>query len=65
MKRPKKIDYWYDLPDRDTVPDGYDRRSVPSLSRDNLEYLFEKHNELVDVVTSLIDRLVPQGEVEP
>ena len=54
MKKLKAIT-WMDWPDTIEVPDGYDRKSIPDLTRTNFEYLVESHNELVEVVLKILD----------
>ena len=49
---------WMDWPDTIEVPDGYDRKSIPDLTRTNFEYLVESHNELVEVVLKILDAKV-------
>lgn len=55
----KNISYW----DMDTiqVPDGYDMRSIPDLTRDNIKILVDEHNELVNLVNKIVDRLWLEG----
>ncbi len=48
----KPIEAW-DLPDTTMVPDGYDMRNVPAPTWENLEYIIERHNELVGVVNDM------------
>lgn len=52
MSELKEISNW-DLPDTIQVPDGYDMKTVPDLTRGNLEYLIEQHNELVRFIIKL------------
>jgi hypothetical protein len=42
----------YDFPDRKQVPDGYDYRSVPDLSADNIEVLRKKINEIIEYLNA-------------
>ena len=46
-----KITMW-DLPDCAHEPDGYDLKRVPIPSRDNMIFLINKINELVDIVNA-------------
>lgn len=55
-QRPKHLTPW-DFADTHHVPDGYDMKSVPSLSEANLHILIDEHNKLVDFVNQLIDRV--------
>ena len=52
MKQPKTLSYW-DFPDIETIPDGYDSFSIPKATSINMQTLVEEHNNLVDVVNSL------------
>ena len=54
MNGPKKLTYW-DFPDTITIPDGYDRKTIPDLTRDNFNLLVNEHNNLVDVVNKLAE----------
>jgi len=56
MKRPETLDWW-NFPDRIQRPCGYDMESIPDLTRDNFEKLIEEHNNLVEVVNLLLDKL--------
>jgi len=56
MKRPQEITSW-DFPDTISVPDGYDLKSVPDMTRRNFELLIEKHNELVAAFDALYDKV--------
>ena len=52
MKIPDKIS-WCSWPDTIQEPDGYDMKSVPDVTRKNLEILAEKYNELIDYIELL------------
>ena len=54
FKKPKPINYW-DFPDTIQIPNGYDMKDIPDLTRDNLEYLTRKHNELVEIVLQILN----------
>lgn len=54
MKKPTELD-GYGFPDRIQVPDGYDMKSIPDLTRENFNYLIDEYNNLVEVVNMLID----------
>jgi len=41
----KELDTW-DM-DCITIPDGYNNRSVPDLTRNNIEVLMDKMNEII------------------
>lgn len=43
----------FDLPDRVIKQDGYDTKSFPDVSVDNIVVYMEKINELVDAVNNL------------
>ena len=45
----------YDFPDTIQIPDGYDMKSIPDLTRDNFIFLMEQHNKLVTTVNNLQD----------
>lgn len=53
MKVPTEL-YTWDFPHTTQVPDGYDMKSVPDLTRGNLLVLIEAHNELVRVIRELV-----------
>lgn len=40
----------YDFPNTITVPDGYDDKTVPSPTWENMEFLMEKYNEVVKYI---------------
>jgi len=54
MNKPEALSE-YDFPDRIQIPDGYDMKSIPDLTRDNFQVLIDAHNELVEVVRYLSD----------
>ena len=47
----------YDFPDTIQVPDGYDMTSIPDLTRDNIIFLMEKHNKLVDYINNIAEHI--------
>ncbi len=55
MKEPKVLTDRVFL-DAIQIPDGYDRKSVPALTRYNLQTLIDAHNNLVEVVNMLCDK---------
>ena len=57
MKRPQELTDW----DFIQIPDGYDMKSIPDLTRANFNVLIEEHNNLVYVINALIDALDPTG----
>lgn len=48
-----KIQIW-DLPDTKRVPGRYEDESVPDLTANNIKFLLDKLNEVIDLV-NLID----------
>lgn len=56
MKQPQELTAW-DFPDQLQVPDGYDMKSIPDLTRRNLEFLIEEHNKLVEFVSYMADKV--------
>ena len=56
MKDIKKISVW-DMPNRVQIPDGYDRKTVPAATKENMEILVDKINELVRLVNELNEKL--------
>ena len=60
MKRPTELTDW-DFPNTISVPDGYDITQEPDLTRANFNKLIEEHNNLVEVVNLLVDRLNSRG----
>jgi hypothetical protein len=64
MYKPKEISRW-DLPSTTIVPDGYDMRTVPEATKENMELMVREHNNLVSVVNMLLERLaihLPEDE---
>ena len=54
MKQPQILDTG-DFPD--TLTDGWDRETIPDLTKENFLFLIEEHNNLVEVVNALTERL--------
>ena len=54
MKKPEELD-GYDFPDVIQVPDGYDMKQVPDLTRDSFQKLIGEHNNLVEVFNAMAD----------
>ena len=52
MNRPKLVTVW-DLPDTRHVPDGYNMTEVPDNSAANVEFMIDRHNELVELMYDL------------
>jgi len=55
MNKPEILDY-DDFSDVLRVPDGYDLKSIPDLTRDNFQYLIDEHNNLVEVINMICDK---------
>ena len=55
MKKPEELSGW-DFPDRVQIPDGYDMKSIPDLTRDNFNKLVDEHNNLVEVINLLCEK---------
>jgi len=55
MKKPEELTSW-DFGDTIQVPDGYDLKTIPDLTRNNLQTLIDEHNNLVEVVNMLCDK---------
>lgn len=53
MKYIEKITV-YDLPDTKDVPYGYDLKSAPVASDENISFLIEKYNEMAEIVNKLV-----------
>ena len=53
---PKHLGY-HSFPNTHFVPDGYDMKSVPSMTEENFHILIDEHNKLVDFVTSLMEKI--------
>jgi len=54
MEIPKELTD-YDFIDTIQVPDGYDLKSIPDITRDNFQILIDEHNKLVRIVQALFD----------
>jgi hypothetical protein len=52
QKEIKEISTW-DLPDKVMKPDGYDRKTLPEATAENMLIYMNKINELVAVVNKL------------
>ena len=55
MKKPEELSEW-DFPDRVQIPDGYDMKRIPDLTRDNFNKLIDEHNNLVEVINLLCEK---------
>ena len=58
MKQPEKLTAW-DFWDNHQEPDGYDMKTVPDATSRNFNKLLDEHNNLVEVVNTLI-KLAPR-----
>ena len=56
IEKPQRISYW-DLPDTIMIEDGYDREAAPDLTKENIKYIIDQHNNLVDTVQEIIEAL--------
>ena len=56
MKKPRTMSKW-DLPNRIEKRDGYNITEVPDNSPENIAFLIEEHNELVEFVVDLAEHL--------
>jgi len=66
MKRPEELTGW-DFGDTIQVPDGYDMKSIPDLTRHNFQTLIDEHNNLVEAFNAMaefngFDQFVDYGE---
>lgn len=52
MKKPEELD-GRDFGDRIQVPDGYDLKSIPDMTRDNFQTLIDEHNNLVEAFNAM------------
>jgi len=52
----KGITPW-DLPDTIQIPDGYDMKTIPDITRDNIAFIITEHNKLVEAVNLINERL--------
>ena len=50
----KKLSTW-DLPDTVSKPDGYDRKTLPEATSENMMIYMNKINELTEVVNRLTE----------
>ncbi len=48
----------YSFPDTLEVPDGYDLKTIPDITRDNFQLLIDEHNELVSAVNTLFGHVI-------
>ena len=53
-KEIKKLSTW-DMPDTVKKPDGYDLKSLPEATSDNMVVYMKKINELIEVINKLTD----------
>ncbi len=47
----------FNFVDTISIPDGYDLKYIPDLTRDNFNSLIEEHNRLVKVLNAVVDKL--------
>ena len=57
MKEPEELGWW-NFSDTEMIPDGYDMKSIPKLTQDNFQTLIAEHNNLVEVVNAIREKLV-------
>ena len=55
MKKPQEIDI-YNLPDTKHEPDGYYLKTVADMSAKNIQFIMDRHNELVELVIVLAEK---------
>ena len=46
----------WNMPDMVSKPDGWDRKTLPEATADNMQIMMDKINELVKTVNSLTDK---------
>jgi len=56
MKQPRELTAW-DFSDTEMIPDGYDMTTIPKLTQDNFQLLIDKHNNLVEIINLLCEKL--------
>ena len=54
MRKPKELIGW-DFPDWIEVPDGYDMKNIPDLTRNNFNFLVDEYNNLVECFNKLCE----------
>jgi hypothetical protein len=47
----------YDFKDTISVPDGYDLKIIPDITRDNFQILIDEHNKMAEFVNSLVKHI--------
>lgn len=52
--KPEILDGW-DFPDSVRVADGCERKLVPEATKENIQFLMEQHNKLVEYVLEKLD----------
>ena len=55
MHKPKILTDW-EFPDTIRVPDGYDLKSIPDMTRDNFITLVREYNNLAGVIDMLCEK---------
>ncbi len=61
MRKPKILTSW-DFPDTVEKPDGYDTKSIPDITRDNLQVLIDEHNNMVEIINE-VNSMLEHGVV--
>ena len=56
MRQPKELSDW-DFIDTHMEPDGYDMKTVVEFTSRNFQQLIDEHNNLVEVVNMLCEKL--------
>jgi hypothetical protein len=47
----------YDFKDTISVPDGYDLKRIPDITRDNFQILIDEHNKMAELVNTLLNHI--------
>ena len=61
IRKPKILTSW-DFPDTVEKPDGYDTKSIPDITRDNLQVLIDEHNNMVEIINE-VNSMLEHGVV--
>lgn len=56
MKKLYTLDGW-DFPHTVDVPDGYNTKEIPDISRENFNKLLKEYNNLVEVVNVIVSKI--------
>jgi len=54
MKRPEELGSW-SFPDHRQTSDGYDLKTIPDATPENMEWMVEKYNLLVEALVAIAD----------